>query len=190
MRAQKISRHASNRWRNIPVIRLSRSLSLPILPEIDAAPLLPDKEFARIEMIAIDPGCDLFNTVNQALQTADPDSDVLILESECNLTSGALARVSKSGIYRAIQSLSLPPSRSSPGETRRLIPTFLMPSTMCRVMSRCHNHHRNVEAVPLFHSGGTIDLNFASFFCVYIKREIWDECSILGNEKGGDGQIR
>ena len=36
------------------------------------------------------------------------------------------------------------------------------------------NHHQNVEALPLFHSGGTIDLNFASFFCVYIKREIWD----------------
>ncbi len=47
---------------------------------------------------------------------------------------------------------------------------------------------KNIESLPLFHSGGMIDLNYASFFCLYLKREVWEEYSILVDEGEESGQ--
>jgi hypothetical protein len=49
-------------------------------------------------------------------------------------------------------------------------------------------HRINVDHVPLFHNGETVELNFAPFCCVYIKRDIWDSCG--GLDAGVDGHYR
>ena len=38
--------------------------------------------------------------------------------------------------------------------------------------------------MPLFHDGGLLELNFAPFFCVYIKREVYNKTLGLDPELG------
>ena len=151
----------------------------------DADRCLPDN--ARVKMIVTDPACSLFRTVNQALQLADPISDVLILDRNAALTPGALPSLQKAAYSSDTIAIAAPQQVLPGGETtiNSHVP-YAFNDVPCDVT--LSNHHKNIEALPLFHSGGTIDLNFASLFCLYIKRETWNECSILGNEKGGDGQ--
>ena len=35
-------------------------------------------------------------------------------------------------------------------------------------------HHRNVAEVPVFHDGRGVELTYAAFFAVYIRREVID----------------
>jgi hypothetical protein len=44
--------------------------------------------------------------------------------------------------------------------------------------------HSNITNVPLFHSGNVLELNFAPFFCVYIKREVLNSSVGLDPELG------
>ena len=45
-------------------------------------------------------------------------------------------------------------------------------------------HHDNALHIEAFHDGDRVDMKFANFFCVYIKREAWDELSGLDAEFG------
>ena len=151
----------------------------------DADRCLPEN--TRVKMIITDPACGLFRAVDQALQLTGPDSDVLILDPNATLTQGALPALQKAA-YTCDSIAMVGPQQVLPGgdPTINTHVPYAFNDVPCDVA--LSNHYRNVETLPLFHSGGTIDLNFASLFCLYIKREIWDEYSILGNEKGGDGQ--
>ena len=51
------------------------------------------------------------------------------------------------------------------------------------------HHHSNVDPLPLFHSGGPVDLNFASFFCAYINRDAWELCGGLDVHQERDSQF-
>ena len=44
--------------------------------------------------------------------------------------------------------------------------------------------HYNIANVPLFHDGEILELNFAPFFCTYIKREVYDKSLGLDPELG------
>ena len=44
--------------------------------------------------------------------------------------------------------------------------------------------HHNIINLPLFHDGGALELNFAPFFCTYIKREVYDKTLGLDPELG------
>jgi hypothetical protein len=139
-----------------------------------------------MQIIAADSNRDFFHSVNQAVRATDPDSDILILGPNATLTPGALPSLQKAAYSSDTIAIAAPQQVLPGGETtiNSHVP-YAFNDVPCDVT--LSHHHWNVEAVPLFHAGGMIYLNFASLFCLYVKREIWDECSILGNEKGGDG---
>ena len=45
-------------------------------------------------------------------------------------------------------------------------------------------HHKNIDKINIFSNGKSIELNFAPFFCVYIKREIINNIGLLDAEHG------
>ena len=154
---------------------------------VDAASYLRNQESTRIQIIVADSSCDFFHSINQTLRATDPDTDILILDPTAILTSGTLSALQKAAYTGDSIAIATPQQVLPAGEPsiNSHVP-YAFNDVPCDVA--LSSHYRNVETVPLFHSGGMIDLNFASLFCLYIKREIWDECSILGNEKGEDGQ--
>ena len=44
--------------------------------------------------------------------------------------------------------------------------------------------HENICNVPLFHNGEVLELDFAPFFCTYIKRDVYNDTLGLDSELG------
>ena len=45
-------------------------------------------------------------------------------------------------------------------------------------------HHNNIHKVPLLHDGEQVEINFAPFFCTYMRREVLDQVGGLDAEFG------
>jgi len=44
------------------------------------------------------------------------------------------------------------------------------------------NHFKNNINMPLFYDGEYLELNFAQFFCIYMKREVYDNSIRINSE--------
>ena len=76
------------------------------------------------------------------------------------------------------------PQQILPGCTKTInehVP-FAYPQYECDV--NLSAAHANIINVPVFHSGSVVELSFAPFFCVYIKREVLDKSVGLDPEYG------
>jgi GT2 family glycosyltransferase len=155
-----------------------------------AAPSGPDVsnslrglDSADIRTILADHDVGLFQAMNQAVHDAGPDSDVLLLDHTGILTSGALPALQQAAYASDAIAIAAPQQLLAGGDP--LINThvpYAFHDAPCDVT--LSNHFRNVEPLPLFHAGGTLDLNFVSFFCMYIRRDAWESCNGLDARQG------
>jgi len=116
---------------------------------------------------------------------ADSESDLLVVHPNAKLASDTPFILQKAAY--ACESIAITvPQHVLPGgepEINTHVP-YALNDVHCDVA--LSNHHRNIEALPLFHGGGVIDLNFTSFFCAYIKRDTWDLCNGFNTQQGND----
>ena len=149
---------------------------------------LRNQESTRMQIIFADSSRDFFHSVNEAVRAANPDSDILILDPNASLTRGALPALQKTAYASDTIAIAALQKVLPGGEpTINTHVPYAFNDVPCDVA--LSKHHRNVEALPLFHAGGTIDLNFTPFFCVYIKREVWDLYDGLDFGTGEDYQF-
>ena len=121
--------------------------------------------------------------VNQGVALADPDSDILLLNNDALLTPGALGSLQEAAYMCNNIAISAPQQVLSGGEkTINTHVPYADSNLPCDVT--LSSHHGNVESLPLFHDGGVVELNFATFFCAYIKRDVWDLCNGLDAQHG------
>ena len=59
---------------------------------------------------------------------------------------------------------------------------YANPSIDCDV--NLSQHHNNIDKVPLLHDGEQVEINFAPFFCTYMRREVIDQVGGLDAEFG------
>lgn len=121
--------------------------------------------------------------VNQGVAGAPPDCDILILNNDARLGCGSLEALQHAAYKAADIGITVP---------RQIVPTgagdatihvpYADPNLACDVT--LSSHHKNIDVINLFHDGDFVDLNFAPFFCAYIKRETWDFCGGLDYENG------
>jgi GT2 family glycosyltransferase len=126
-------------------------------------------------------GSDLFDAVDAAVKVADPESDLLVLDPNATLSTGALPALQKAAYEEEDIAMVLPQQVRPGGDPAINIHVpYAFNDLPCDIA--LSNHHRNVEALSLLHGGGSVELNYASFFCAYIKRDVWDACcgSIAG----------
>lgn len=118
---------------------------------------------------------------------ADSISDILILNRQAILRSDALQGMQKTAyqddaIGMVVPQFILP--GGDPGINIHVPSAFN--DAPCDIA--LSNHYKNIENPPLFHAGGQVELNFTPFFCVYIKRKVWDLCDGLTALQRGDDQ--
>ena len=129
-------------------------------------------------------GPNLFDALDQAVKAAHPESDLLILDPHAALGTGALPALQKAAYEEDDIAMVLPRQVMQGGNPAiKVHVPYAFNDRPCDIA--LSNHYRNVEALSLLHGGGTVELNFASFFCVYIKRDVWDVC---GELNAGHGQ--
>lgn len=121
--------------------------------------------------------------VNQGINISDENSDILLLNNDAILTENSLESMQK--IAYSDKNIGLVvPQQVLPGETKTMkvhVP-FATTSFECDVNPS--THHQNIINMPLFHNGKCLELNFAPFFCVYIKRDVFNQTLGLDAETG------
>jgi GT2 family glycosyltransferase len=147
-----------------------------------------NREHAGLVTVVTGPGSDLFQAIDLALDGADPASDLLLLNPEATLMPGTLSALQTAAYADDSIAMAVPQQVQPGGRTtiNTHVP-YAFSDVPCDVT--LSQQHRNVEALPLLHGGGMIDLNFAPFGCVYIRREVWEMYSGVAVGKEGNRQL-
>ena len=121
--------------------------------------------------------------VNQGIDLSESENDIVIMNNDAILTPGAIESMQKAA-YNLPDCGIVVPQQVLPGNTKTInthVP-YAYPQYECDV--NLSNAHSNVINVPVYHSGRVVELSFAPFFCVYIKRDVLDSSVGLDSEFG------
>jgi glycosyltransferase involved in cell wall biosynthesis len=121
--------------------------------------------------------------VNQGIELAESGNDIVLLNNDAILTHGAIEAL-QNAAYELPECGIVVPQQVLPADTMTIndhVP-FAYSQYECDV--NLSNAHANIINVPVFHSGRVVELTFAPFFCVYIKRDVLDNSVGLDPEYG------
>jgi len=121
--------------------------------------------------------------VNQGINLAESDNDILILNNDAQVTHGAIEAL-QSGAYNLKNCGITVPQQVLPGGTKTISLHVPAAKSQFDCDVNLSAHHANIKEVPIFHNGEVLELNFAPFFCVYIKREVLENSTGLDAEYG------
>jgi glycosyltransferase involved in cell wall biosynthesis len=137
----------------------------------------------RAKVVLNDENLGFTGAVNIGIARAAPGRDVIVMNNDAIVTASALAAMQETaladpGIAVVVPQQLLPPD--TPTVTTHV--PYAEPTAATDV--NLSAHHRNVLSLPLFHDGGQLDLTFAPFFCVYLRRDALDALGGLDAEFG------
>lgn len=121
--------------------------------------------------------------VNQGIKIANPKNDILLVNNDSWYEPGSVqimreTAYSSKAIGLVVPRQILPPNT----ETINIHVPYANPNNPSDVnLSLAHN---NLLTLPIFSNGREIELDFAPFFSVYIKKEIINSAGLLDAEHG------
>ena len=121
--------------------------------------------------------------VNQGIELADKDSDIFILNNDAVIINNAIGNLQNFAYNNEDCAIAVPHEIliNNKSKMRMHVP-YADKDYECDVTPS--KKHHNIINMPLFHDGGTLELNFAPFFGCYIKREVYDKTLGLDAELG------
>jgi len=121
--------------------------------------------------------------VEQGISISDKNSDILLLNNDAILTKGALEAMQFHAYEIEDCGIIVPQEILFDKDSRiKYNVPYANFHYECDVTPS--RTHRNIINVPLFHDGELLELNFAPFFCTYIKRDVYDRSLGLDSELG------
>jgi glycosyltransferase involved in cell wall biosynthesis len=136
-----------------------------------------------IKLIKNDVNYGFTYAVNQGIEIAEKGNDIVIMNNDAVLTPDAILNLAKAA-YELPECGIVVPQQILPGGTKTInmhVP-FAYQQYDCDV--NLSAVHENIENVPVFHSGRVVEISFAPFFCVYIKRDVMNSSMGLDAEYG------
>jgi glycosyltransferase involved in cell wall biosynthesis len=132
----------------------------------------------NLKVVSNDYAYHYTRAINQGVALADPDSDILVLSNDAVLTKGALGTLQEVAYTCSNIAITAPQQVFTGGDKKiKMHVPYADSSLPCDVA--LSSHYDNVETFPLFHDGSLVELNFITFFCVYIKHHVWKACGGL-----------
>ncbi len=121
--------------------------------------------------------------VEQGITLSDYNSDILLLNNDAILTKSALCHMQHCAYSIPDCGIVVPHEMLSAGNKTMLahVPYANIDFVCDTTPSRAH---QNIINVPVFHDGELLELNFAPFFCTYIKRDVYKKTLGLDSELG------
>ncbi len=136
-----------------------------------------------IKLIKNDTNYGFTYAVNQGIGASEKGNDIVIMNNDALITPGAIESMQKAA-YELQDCGIVVPQQVLPGGTKTInthVP-HAYPQYDCDV--NLSAAHENIINVPVFHSGRVVELSFAPFFCVYIKRDVINNSVGLDAEYG------
>lgn len=121
--------------------------------------------------------------IEQGISISDENSDILLLNNDAILTRGALEAMQCIAYDIPDCGIVVPREVLYAGDERvNFHVPYANKNFECDVTPS--KNHRNISKNPLFFDGDVLELNFAPFFCTYIKREVYNKTIGLDSEIG------
>ena len=121
--------------------------------------------------------------IEQGISISDENSDILLLNNDAILTKGALEAMQCFAYDIPDCGIVVPREVLYAGDERvNFHVPYANKNFECDVTPS--KNHRNISKNPLFFDGNVLELNFAPFFCTYIKREVYNKTIGLDSEIG------
>ncbi|MGP9737773.1 MULTISPECIES: glycosyltransferase [Halomonas] len=142
-----------------------------------------ESDGGRIKAVFNDANFGFTHAVNLGIHAAKADHDIVLLNNDSLVTSGAFEAMQHAA-YSLPECGLVVPQQVLLGGTKTLndhVP-YADATYPCDV--NISKHHANVHHVPLFHDGRTLEITFAPFFCVYIPRHVYREAGDLDAQYG------
>ena len=137
----------------------------------------------KIKLIQNDINYGFTYAVEQGISISDNDSDILLLNNDAILTKGALEAMQYHAYNIEDCGLIVPQEILFNKDSRiKYNVPYANFHYECDVTPSMA--HDNIIVDSLFHDGEILELNFAPFFCTYIKREVYNSSLGLDPELG------
>lgn len=137
----------------------------------------------KIKYIQNDINYGFTYAIEQGIAISDDNSDILLLNNDAILTKGSLEAMQYYAYNLDDCGIIVPRETLYPNDIRMKwnVP-YSNESFECDVSAS--KIHKNINKYPLFFDGEVLELDFAPFFCTYIKREVYDKTLGLDSELG------
>jgi len=121
--------------------------------------------------------------IEQGISISDENSDILLLNNDAILTRGALEAMQYYAYNLSDSGVIVPREVLYAGDERvnNHVP-YANKNFECDVTPS--KVHTNISKNPVFFDGDILELNFAPFFCTYIKRDVFNKTIGLDSEIG------
>lgn len=121
--------------------------------------------------------------VNQGIAQAPDDADILILNNDAIVRKGAIQALQKACYHLPDAGMTVPRQILPPDtKTIRIHVPYASEDNDCDV--NISAHHRNIACLPIFHDGKAVEMTYAPFFAVYIRRDVISHIGMLDAEYG------
>ena len=150
----------------------------------DVKDYLSDLESAgKIKLILNNINYGFSFAINQGIEISRKNTDILLLNNDAILTKGSLEHMQYCAYSLPQCGIIVPHELLFEGDNRisENVP-YAYNNFECDVIPS--KKHHNIINIPLFHDGTLLELNFAPFFCTYIKRDTYNKTLGLDPELG------
>lgn len=141
------------------------------------------RDEGKIKYIQNDINYGFTYAIEQGISISDEDSDILLLNNDAILTRGSLEAMQYYAYALEDCGIVVPRETLYPDDVRmRYNVPYVNISFECDVSTS--KIHKNIYNIPLFFDGNVLELDFAPFFCTYIKRDVYNKTVGLDPELG------
>lgn len=141
----------------------------------------------KIKLVLNSEDYDISYSIKKGIARSDPNSDLLFLKNDTIITEGSIEHMQDLA-YSIPDCGIVVPHEMSTQETNvtTLHVPYAHPNFECDTLPS--EVYQNIINLPVFNDGRILELNFAPFFCTYVKREIYNETLSLDLELGMDDE--
>jgi glycosyltransferase involved in cell wall biosynthesis len=145
--------------------------------------LRSEAEKSKITLIENTKNFGFTYAVNQGIESAQKDADILLLNNDAMIHGGAIQAL-QNACYKLKDAGMTVPRQILPKNTKTLRTHVPYANEMNDCDVNISAHHQNIAEISLFHDGSPLDLSYAAFFAVYIRRDVINDIGPLDAEYG------
>lgn len=136
-----------------------------------------------IKLVLLDQNYGFTYAVNQGINLAERDNDIILLNNDAEPINGSFLLLSKYAAHLKDVGILVPGQIFNPNTpTLDTHVPFANSNQYCDV--NVSVHHGNLSKTPVINHGKYFEIDFAPFFCCYIPRKVINEIGPLDAELG------